>query len=167
MYKIGELFVYGSRGACKIIDIKNEKFGNSEKTYYILMPFFDSKETIFVPVDNEKLVSKMKKILSPKQMEELIKTIPAKESVWIENVNLRREEYKKIISRAQREELISLLKTLYERRKELQLIGKNLSAYDEKFLRQVQNIIHSEIALVMEISLDEVAPYIEKTINTA
>lgn len=51
--------------------------------------------------------------------------------------------------------------------KELQLIGKNLSAYDEKFLRQVQNIIHSEIALVMEISLDEVAPYIEKTINAA
>lgn len=82
-------------------------------------------------------------------------------------MNLRREEYKKIISRAQREELISLLKTLYERRKELQLIGKNLSAYDEKFLRQVQNIIHSEIALVMEISLDEVAPYIEKTINAA
>lgn len=61
MYKIGELFVYGSRGACKIIDIKNEKFGNSEKTYYILMPFFDSKETIFVPVDNEKLVSKNEK----------------------------------------------------------------------------------------------------------
>ncbi len=41
------------------------------------------------------------------------------------------------------------------------------AAYDEKFLRQVQNIIHSEIALVMEISLDEVAPYIEKTINAA
>ena len=39
-------------------------------------------------------------------MEELIKTIPAKESVWIENVNLRREEYKKIISRAQREFII-------------------------------------------------------------
>lgn len=167
MYKIGEQFVYGISGACKIVDIKKEKFSNSEKTYYILSPFADMKETIFVPVDNEKLVSKMKRILSPEEIDKLIKTIPSKETVWIENVNLRREEYKKIISSTNREALISLIKTLYERRKELQLAGKSLSVYDEKFLKQAQNIIHGEIAIVLQISPDEVAPYIEKTIHAA
>ena len=53
MYKIGDIFLYGSNGVCKITDIKSEKFARETKTYYILSPFFDSKETIFVPVDNE------------------------------------------------------------------------------------------------------------------
>lgn len=167
MYKIGDLFIYGSNGACRITDIKTEKFNHEEKTYYILVPIFDMKETIFVPADNEKLVLKMKKVLSPAEMNALIKTIPDKKTIWIENVNLRREEYRKIINRANREELVSLLKTLYERRKELKQIGKNLSVCDEKFLRQAQNIIHSEIATVLQIPLNEVTPYIENTISAA
>ena len=64
MYKIGDLFIYGANGACKIADIKTENFNRNEKIYYILVPVFDIKETIFVPADNEQLVSKMKKILS-------------------------------------------------------------------------------------------------------
>ncbi len=167
MYKIGDKFVYGISGACKIVDIKKEKFGSSEKTYYILSPFSDLKETIFVPVDNERLVSKMKKILSPEEMESLIKTIPSRKSVWIENVNLRHEKYRSIINKANREELITLLKTLHERRIELKRTGKNLSTNDERFLRQAQNIIHSEISLVLQIPPEEVVPYIEKTIKIA
>ena len=161
MYKIGDKFVYGISGACKIVDIKKEKFGSSEKTYYILSPFSDLKETIFVPVDNERLVSKMK------NMESLIKTIPSRKSVWIENVNLRHEKYRSIINKANREELITLLKTLHERRIELKRTGKNLSTNDERFLRQAQNIIHSEISLVLQIPPEEVVPYIEKTIKIA
>ncbi len=167
MYNIGDLFVYGVNGACKIVDIKEEKFGSGEKTYYILAPYSDLKETIFVPVDNEMLVSRMKKILTPEEINSLIKTIPSAESIWEENVNLRREKFREIISKANRTELIALLKTLYERRKALKLIGKNLSTYDERFLRQAQNIIHSEIALVLQIPQDEVAPYIERAINAA
>lgn len=167
MYKIGDIFVYGSNGVCKITDIKQEDFCGREKTYYILAPIYDQKETIFVPVDNEKLVSKMKKLLTPDEIIALIKTIPHKKSVWIENVNMRREAYKKIIRQANRDELITLLKTLYERRLKLQLEGKRLSVCDERFLKQAQHIIHSEIAQVLSIPREEVSPYIEKTISIA
>lgn len=167
MYSIGDLFVYGSSGACKITDIKNENFGKNEMTYYILSPVFDQKETIYVPVDNETLVSKMKKILTPEELTELIKSIPHKKSVWIENVNQRREEYKKIIKKANREELLSLIKTLYDRRTELQQAGKNLSVYDERFFRHAQNIIHSEIHLVLQIPREEIPSYIEKALSVA
>ncbi|MEZ3420605.1 MAG: CarD family transcriptional regulator [Eubacterium sp.] len=167
MYKIGDLFIYGANGACKIADIKTENFNRNEKIYYILVPVFDIKETIFVPADNEQLVSKMKKILSPAEIQDLIKTIPDKESIWIENVNLRRETYKKIINTANRDALFSLIKTLYERRKELKLLGKNLSVCDENLLRQAQNIIHSEIAAVLEIPLSEVTLYIENQLHAA
>ncbi len=167
MYSIGELFVYGRNGACRITDIKAQKFGGSEKIYYILSPVFDKRETIFVPVDNELLVSKMKRMLSSEEIIELIKSIPKRESLWIENVKIRREEYKKIISKADRDDLVALMKTLYLRRKELELEGKSLSVYDEKFFRQAESIIHGEIALVLQIPMEEVSPYIEKTIGDA
>ena len=167
MHRVGELFVYGRNGACKITDIKTQKFGNSEKMYYILSPVFDMRETIFVPVDNELLVSKMKKMLTKEEIIALIKSIPQRENLWIENVKIRREEYKKIISKANRDDLVSLMKTLYMRRKELELVGKSLSVYDEKFFRQAESIIHGEISLVLEIPREEVPPYIQKTINEA
>ncbi|MCH5316876.1 MAG: CarD family transcriptional regulator [Eubacterium sp.] len=167
MYKIGDLFVYGSSGACRITDIKKENFGKNETTYYILSPVFDIKETIYIPIDNEALVAKMKRILTPEELITLIKTIPQKKSVWIENVNQRREEYKRIIKKANREELLALIKTLYERRVELQQAGKNLSVYDERFFRHAQNIIHSEISLVLQIPREEIPSYIEKTLSVA
>lgn len=167
MYNVGDLFLYGSSGACRITDIKKETFGKNEMTYYILSPVFDKKETIFVPVDNENLVSKMKRILTPDELIALIKTIPNKNSVWIENVNQRREEYKKIIKKANREELLSLIKTLHDRRVELQAVGKNLSVYDERFFRHAQNIIHSEISLVLQIPREEIPSYIAKTLSVA
>lgn len=167
MYSIGDLFLYGSSGACRITDIKKENFGKDEMTYYILSPVFDSKETIYVPVNNEALVSKMKRILTPDEIINLIKTLPHKESVWIDNVNQRRETYKKIIRQADREELLSLIKTLYLRRRELQQAGKNLSVHDERFYRHAQSIIHSEIALVLQIPREEIPSYIEKTLSVA
>ena len=44
MYKVGDVFVYGSNGACQITDIKEEKFARETKVYYILSPFLDSRE---------------------------------------------------------------------------------------------------------------------------
>lgn len=114
MYKIGDIFLYGSNGVCKITDIKSEKFARETKTYYILSPFFDSKETIFVPVDNETLISKMKSLLSKSEIMELIKSIPEQKTVWNENTNTRRDLFKKIINKANRIELISLMKTLFK-----------------------------------------------------
>ena len=151
MFKIGDTFVYGSNGVCKITDIKSEKFARETKTYYILSPFFDSKETIFVPVDNETLISKMKALLSKGEIMELIKSIPAQQSVWNENTNTRRE----------------LFKTLHDKKQAQEAIGKSLSVLDEKYYRKAQNIIHGEIALVLEMQPAEVEPFIEKVIEAA
>ena len=42
MFSIGDIFIYGSNGVCRITDIKEEKFGSEIKTYYILSRFFDN-----------------------------------------------------------------------------------------------------------------------------
>lgn len=167
MFSIGDIFIYGSNGVCRITDIKEEKFGSEVKTYYILSPFFDKRETIYVPTDNETLVSRLKEILSKEEIIKMIKDIPSRENIWNDNINLRKEEFKKIIKSADRTALCSLLKTLHERRIILEQSGKSLSVYDERFLKQAQNIIHGEIALVLEMKPDEVEPFITKTIEAA
>lgn len=167
MYKIGDVFVYGSNGACEITDIKSEKFAKETKTYYILSPLFDARETIFVPVDNEMLTSKLKEVLSKEEIMEMIKSLPNQNIIWNDNVNARREEYKKIINKADRKLLLSLLKTLHDHKEELATEGKNLSVSDEKYYRKAQNIIHSEIALVLEIELKNVEEFIESVIRAA
>lgn len=167
MYKVGDVFVYGSNGACQITDIKEEKFARETKVYYILSPFFDSRETIFVPVDNEALTNKMKDVLSRDEIMKMIRSIPNCESIWDDNANIRREEYKKIINSADRKELLKLLKTLHEKKSSLESTGKNLSVSDEKYYRKAQSIIHSEIAMVLELEMKEVEHFIETVLEAA
>lgn len=167
MFKIGDVFVYGSNGACQITDIKEEKFARETKVYYILSPFFDSRETIFVPVDNEVLIGKMKNVLSRDQIMDMIKSIPSCENIWNDNANTRREEYKKIINTADRKELLKLLKTLHEKKSSLEGTGKNLSVSDEKYYRKAQSIIHSEIAMVLELEMKDVEHFIETVLEAA
>lgn len=167
MYKVGDVFVYGSNGACQITDIKEEKFVRETKVYYILSPFFDSRETIFVPVDNEALTNKMKDVLSRDEIMKMIRSIPNCESIWDDNANIRREEYKKIINSADRKELLKLLKTLHEKKSSLEGTGKNLSVSDEKYYRKAQSIIHSEIAMVLELEMKEVEHFIETVLEAA
>lgn len=61
----------------------------------------------------------------------MIRSIPNCESIWDDNANIRREEYKKIINSADRKELLKLLKTLHEKKSSLEGTGKNLSVSDE------------------------------------
>ena len=63
MYKIGTVVVYGSEGVCEITEITSMKFANSENEslYYVLSPVSSRGSKVFVPCDNEALVSKMQK----------------------------------------------------------------------------------------------------------
>ena len=117
-----------------------------------------------MPVDNETLISKMKSLLSKSEIMELIKSIPEQKTVWNENTNTRRDLFKKIINKANR---IELMKTLHDKKLAQEAIGKSLSVADEKYYRRAQNIIHGEIALVLDMQPTEVEPFIESVIAAA
>ena len=72
MYKTGDTVLYGSEGVCKITDITEKQFGDVSIEYYILTPVFNNRSTFFVPTKNETLVSRMRPILTNREILDLI-----------------------------------------------------------------------------------------------
>ena len=73
--KVGDRVIYGFQ-VCEIVDIKPQTIGKIKRDYYVLSPIFDAKNTLYLPTDNEKLVAKMRKVLSEEEILGLIKSIP-------------------------------------------------------------------------------------------
>lgn len=65
-----------------------------------MKPSDEKGPTIFAPVDNEHVLKKMRKLLSKKEIDNLIDSMPDKDPTWISNENERKEQYKSIIASA-------------------------------------------------------------------
>lgn len=165
MFKQGDIVLYGSEGVCVIDEVMTRKFKNQLMEYYILKSVYNASSKIFVPTQNEELMSRMKDVLSKAEIYQLIEDIEKEELIWIDHDNSRKERYKQIMKMGQRNEVVSLAKTLYLRSKELKENGKKLNAMDDQFLRDAQKLLHEEIAYVLNIEKDEVSTFISKRIG--
>jgi len=165
MFVIGDTVLYGSQGVCRIEAVEEKKFGKETGAYYVLRPIFDPSSTIFVPFSNEKLIEKMKNILSIEQINEMIDRMPELECIWIENETERKASYRRILDRADREEVIQLIKTLFLHQKELTTVGKRLHIADERYLKDAEKLLYDEFAFVLGIKQEAVLPFILKKLD--
>ena len=83
-YTAGDMVLYSVHGICRIMDRTQRSFGGQKQEYYMLKPVYAPDSTFFVPVDNENLVSKMRRILSGEEIKKLIQEMPDQNSYWIE-----------------------------------------------------------------------------------
>lgn len=51
-----------------------------------------------MPVSNDKLTAKMRRVSSPEEIVALISSMPGENAEWIENENERKERYKEAIA---------------------------------------------------------------------
>ncbi|HZW48794.1 MAG TPA: CarD family transcriptional regulator [Bacillota bacterium] len=160
MLTIDTYVVYGTNGVCQITGIKKEKFGGSEKEYYLLKPINTEGSIIYVPLENTMLTSKIKNLLSLEEIHELIRIIPEEQTTWITDSKLRGEKYKDIFGRGDRRELVCMMKAIYIQKKDRNKEGKKLWSGDEKALNIAEKILFDEFAIVLNIKPEQVAPYI-------
>lgn len=163
MFNINDHVIYGTVGVCKIVDIKKENYFGKEKDYYVLQPVYTNNSTILTPIDNDKV--KLKRILTVDEVHDLIKLMSEETSEWIENDSMRKEKYRNIIRNGDREELVSIIKTLYLRRKDLLESDRKFHASDKSFMEDAEKIIHEEFAFVLNIKLEDVVPFIKSEMN--
>lgn len=160
MLELNSVLIYGSSGICKVTDIRKEKLGKEIREYYILQPLGDNKSVVYVPTDNEGLQNKMRKIISTEEIKSLIKNMPENETIWIDDDRKRNEAYKSILESGDHVGVIKVIKTLFFRRKELTAVGKKLRTTDEAIMQRAEKMLYEEFALVLNISRDEVLPFI-------
>lgn len=161
---IGDVVMYGTFGICKIASIEKRDFMGVENDYYILHHVYNEKNTFYVPLDNEQAVSRLHKVCSKADVDELIGHMNAEAPIWIDNEIKRKEEYSRIIKGGDKKEIIRLIKALYLHRKELYSEKKKLRSSDENYLALAENMLFEEFAYALDIDRSEVVDYIEKHI---
>ncbi len=161
MLSVGETVLYGSAGACPVKEICTRKFGDAgEKKYYVLTPIHDTRTTLYVPVENQAVQAKIKHLLTAEEIEELILSMPKEDPVWISDEKKRQEEYKAVLRRGDRRELMSMTKALYAHRRSMAAIGRKLHMADEKMFREAEKLLCDEFAVVLDMEPSEVLPFI-------
>lgn len=139
--------------------------GGGLRAYYVLQPVFEESATIFVPVGNEALTAKMRRVMSEAEITALIDAMPEEDSIWIADDNARRERYKAILAGGDPSDLIRLIKTLYLRAQTQKAQNKKPRLEDERFMKQAEKLLYEEFAHVLHIRRDEVLPYILHRVN--
>ena len=160
LFQINDTVVYGVHGVCRIEDITMKEFMGTSKEYYVLKPVNDSTVTLYVPKHNDKLIEKMRKILSEQEVYRLITTMPEQEALWFQNENERKEQYKKVITKGDHGELIGIIKAIYLQKQRREEEGKHLYISDERFLKEAERILYDEFQYVLNIKKEEVLPLI-------
>ena len=159
MFAKNDYIIYGTTGVCKITGIEKKKFNTSaEREYYILKPAYDPNSTIYAPVDNN--IINIRKNMTVKEVYDLIMSMPDNKTIWIDDINLRKEKYNEILKKGDKVELVKLIRTLYLEKQKKKNEGKKLYVGDEKIMSEAQRLLHEEFALVLNIKVDEVLPFI-------
>ncbi|WP_139650944.1 CarD family transcriptional regulator [Raoultibacter phocaeensis] len=165
MFEVGSTVLYGSDGVCTIQAITHKDVGGVSGEYYVLEPVYQKKSTVFVPLDNERLIGRMRTILSPEELIGLIEDISDKPLMWIEDESERKIAYREVIARGDCAELMRLVKTLYLHREQQLERGKKLHACDDRFLKTAEKMINDEFAMVLEIKPEQVPAYLSARIE--
>ena len=160
MFNINDVIVYGSNGVCKIEGIENKELMGTRKQYFVLKPIKSNASTYFVPTENNRLLAKMKSLLSKEEINELIDSMVKEKANWIANESERKEKYRSIISDGNRLELIKMIKSIFIQKKEREANGKRLHASDERFFRDAERLLYGEFEYVLNLSEDQLMTYI-------
>lgn len=166
MYKTGDIIIYTTYGVCKVDDVVAETFAGETKNYYILKPLNDSKSSIKVQTDNPIVVSKLRDLLNPEDIFELIHQIPFVETYWIDNENERKRVFSNILRSGSRTEIIQVVKSIDAHQKRLKEKNRKLHACDEQSLKDGLKLILDEFSFVLGIPKNEILNFVINEITT-
>ncbi len=163
MFKKGDLIIYSSHGICKIDDICEKTISNVTKKYYSLHPMDDRKLSISIPVDNDKVT--IQELLTKEEAENIIESFKFEGYEWIAIDNERSTKYNEILKEGNRMEIAKIANTLMKKKVELDSNGKKFHEKDKKILLGIQNILFTELAFILNTTLEEIKDQINGYIS--
>lgn len=161
MYQVGDYVVKSANGICVVKDIMNPDFvDDDKKLYYELQPLADSKTVLYVSTDRDD--GSMRAVITEEEAENLIRMIPTIDEPWINNERERERNYKEAIKSNEPEKLIGIIKLIYQRKKMRLEQGKKTTMVDKQYFDKAENLLYSELELVLKKSRDEIYDQIKQ-----
>lgn len=168
-FKKGNYVVYGTSGICVVEDITLMSFatGMEKSVYYILKPKSNSGSTVYVPADNEALMSKLRNLMTKDEIDSLLMGMRDKEFQWETDRRFRTENFHEILAQGVTQELLLMIRCLYIRKNELAETGKKLPVTDVNTLKAAEKLVEEEFSYVLGIKKENVAEYIRNLLEYA
>lgn len=163
MFEKGNFVVNANNGICEISDIVTMNMSGVEKEYYVLVPIEEKTAKVYLPVDIAE--KRIRLAMNKDEAWTLIKEIKAVDGVLVENEKEREKIYKEAINSRDPKRLISIMKTLYIRRKKRLEDGKKGTAVDDRYFKLAENHLHSELAFALGVEKSEVGQIIEANVK--
>lgn len=163
MFQEGQHVIYERTGVCRITGIlpASQVPGAQKQTqYYQLTPVF-GHGLIYIPVDTAVF---MRPILTRQQALALIhklSTAPRTVCTASDSRTLM-QQYRSILHSNDCDQLISLIKMIYEKKHLLEERGRHASQTDLAFFRKAQSLLYEELAVALEIPLSTVPSFIDQ-----
>ena len=165
MFEIGDFIVYGNSGVCRVekVGYLDTSMVSQKKLYYTLNPYYTSGNTIFTPVDNQKVI--MRPVMKKEEAERLIREIPEIESLWIPDEKKREFEYKQAFGKCDCRELVKIIKTIYIHKKHRIAEGKKVTSVDERYFNMAENNLYGELAIPLGMDKEKVREFVTETVD--
>ena len=167
MHKIGDRVLYGASGVMTIVDVCEQTFGNTSREYYVLSPTLARSQSLtYVPTDNEQLTSAMLPLLTRDEIDALLSEAKEISPIeWISASRPRSDAFKRIIESGDRLKMISMIRAIDENAKLREAEGKKNFISDENAKQKAMKLLYSEFSVVLGITEEEVATFIEDHIS--
>lgn len=162
MYQVGDLVIYGGKGVCRVEAVGRLTMAgvDREQEYYTLTPLYRNGK-IYTPVDNGVF---MRPILSRKEAEELVRTIPKIQPTICKerNPRLLEEFYQEQLRSYSCDSMVRVIKSAYGKNQARRAQGLKPGQVDERYMRRAEELLYGELAAALEMDRDQVRGYISE-----
>lgn len=167
MFQKGDFVTYGCKGVCEIKDVTTLKMDGvpKDKLYYEMQLLLDAGSKIFTPVEHESSKNVMRSVLTSEEAKELLDELPQLEELWVKEDRAREEKYRSAINHSDAKAMLSMIRSLYGRKKERVALGRKLAALDSKYLRIAEDNLFSELSLSLQVTQDRIEKYVAEKIQ--
>ena len=159
MFTKGEYIVYEQKGVCRIEGFEAPDIPGiaKDRTYYVLLPVLQGGK-LYVPADSAE--SKMRKIISRQEAEELIARLDQIDPLKASDDKTAEELYKSCMRSYDYTEWIRLIKCIYQHKQNRIKNGKNVTSRDQKYMRMAEEALYSELSIALDIPREQILSYI-------
>ncbi len=158
---VGGTAFYGAQGVCVVEDKVIRRVDGREREYLLLRPVRDVRSTVYIPTDNETLMSAVRPVLTAREIDAMLAGLSAAELSWIDDDAERRELCAAVVKCGDCDRLPRLvgLLCLYRRERGRGALRARLS--DDRLLKETERLLCDEFAYALGIPAAQVPAYVD------